>query len=177
MQVQPMGRHAPLRIPEDLREWIEESRLADCVLEAIWGSASPNWQSESALPDSMDASCHATLALISFCYATGLYGSQEIQDRVYLSEALQKLVDVQAPDEAVIRHFRRSHRPVIARILTRVFRMGWDRRFSNTRQTTSERNADDANVHLRNLLEEVFKKTAEDRILRAVEADSMWLDD
>lgn len=175
IQIKRVDSPLPVRIPEDLRMWIEESRLIQLVLEAVWETqAKCPTEAVGAEAQSQFA---PSLALLCFCYATGLLGSQEIQDRIYLNGTLQQLFDVQVPDESAIRHFRRHHRAEIVSALSRVLGKTWEERFGKPAQSIPGCAVSAEGSQLKNQLEEAILQTAEDRISRAIEADSMWLDD
>src|ERR1043166_2486044 len=57
------------------------------------------------------------LGLLTYCYATGIFGSQEIEALVRRDPLLNLLCGRDLPDGQVIRHFRRCNRALLQRCL------------------------------------------------------------
>ena len=108
---------APL--PADLRAWIGEVELAGLVDHAVQqvGRAETTRNPTSARD--------VLLGIISFCYVTGSYDSEEIENALNHNpkfEQMHSLLFGHAPASAVLRSFRRANRGLIEHCLAEVLR-------------------------------------------------------
>lgn len=163
-----------IRVPDDLRIWVKEEDLLKFVASAIWRSEAGRVHLPTSDIGSPDL--HMVQTLVTYCYAIGLCGSQDIETAIYRNETLQQLCDDYVPDVHAIRHFRRHNRELIQRWLQTVFQLAWKHRFGNAQEAASE-NLTLSNQWLERHLGKVFSAAAEERLRHAIEDDSMFLDE
>lgn len=96
-------------LPPDLRDWVAENDLARLILEAVelceTGAARVNVRgtgSEQYPPSLM-------LALLIYCYASGVFSSRRIERASYESVAVRYLCANHHPDHDTIAKFRREN--------------------------------------------------------------------
>lgn len=110
--------------PTELCQWVDERTLMGLALEA---------GSETQLPQTMTsgggvkdgANPRTLLSLLLFCYAKGLYGSQEIELAAHQDPHLRYLCVNTCPPADVLRRFRRRHRPVLEQRLAHLWGLAW----------------------------------------------------
>ena len=93
-------------VPADLAEWLGAVRLTHLAFEAVQATGAPliGFRSEAG-PD--EYSFRMLLTLLSYSYARGIYGSDEIQDRVRTDADLRYLCAFEFPNAMTLRQFRR----------------------------------------------------------------------
>ena len=92
----------------------------------------------------------ALLALLSYCYALGIYGSGQVENLLSRDLNYRQLCQDQFPDAPVIRRFRRENREVIGRCLTAALRFQVEQKMQDgfvTRVNVAQL-ADEANRRL-----------------------------
>ena len=101
-----IDRQTAMLLPPDLKEWVAENDLAKFVLEAVevtdTGGAALNVRgsgSEQYPPAMM-------LALLIYCYATGIFSSRRIERATFESVAVRYLCANTHPDHDTIATFR-----------------------------------------------------------------------
>lgn len=62
------------------------------------------------------------LGVLSYCYASGVYDSAEIENRLWEDHTFRARFDQQLPTAPRIRQFRRRHRPQLLSIITSALR-------------------------------------------------------
>jgi len=166
-------------LPDDLSLYIGKKTLVKLILEGIedldaWapgdeesGSRNPNFR-----PAMM-------LTLLAYCYATGVYGSADIQLATEHDQMIRYLCAGDYPDLCLIRSFRRYNHERITRCLSAVLRRVWELRFCGEDavpigSVSSSRSVPVRWIGVRAALD--FRQEAEQRIVRAVRADSMAMD-
>ncbi len=65
------------------------------------------------------------LTLLTYCYATGLYSSEDIVDAAYKDATVRYICGSFRPDETLLRWFRRHHREPLRAALVHVFKQVW----------------------------------------------------
>src|SRR5437660_1813776 len=115
-----VDRQTPMLLPPDLREWVAENELAHLVLEAVelcdLSGARLNVRgsgSEQYPPTMM-------LALLIYCYATGLFSSRRIERATFDSVTVRYLCANHHPDHDTIASFRRSNGELFRRSFAQV---------------------------------------------------------
>jgi hypothetical protein len=110
-------------VPADLSERIEEWTLLSLTLDAVQAIELP--ESDFALTPSSGYAFRRLrlLTLVTYCYATGVYGSENIAARGTEDDILQLLCAGLPPTCQEIRDFRRSHRQLVERSLTETLRL------------------------------------------------------
>ena len=120
------------------------------------------------------------LTLLAYCYATGVYGSEEIQSATHDDQMIRYLCARDYPDLCEIRSFRRYNRERIAQCLAGVFQRIWEVRFCGE-DAVPLASGSCPGASLGRWVGAIgtpdFRREAERRIMRAVRADSMATDD
>lgn len=107
-------------VPEDLRTWLPESVLVRLVLDAATG---PELTQHPLAPLGDGEETFAAglvLSLLAYSYATGRFGSEEIEASLRSDPTLAYLATRRVPSAAVFRRCRRRHRDLLTVVLTRV---------------------------------------------------------
>jgi len=110
----------------DLRPFASEQRLIELVLTEVPNAIEASVKREGGnvvAPDSK-----LLLALLTYCYVVGVYGSEDIEWACHNDLGTRHLYDLEArhirpktfPDRGAIQRFRRAHAPLIEACLTRV---------------------------------------------------------
>jgi len=95
---------------------IENTNLRDLVLAAV-RQIDPRLIPLPAAGASIACQPRVLLGLLTYCYASGVFSSQEIEARVRKDPILILLCGQELPDWHLIRRFRRYNREVIQRCL------------------------------------------------------------
>ena len=116
------------------------------------------------------------LTLLTYCYATGVYGSGDIELNIRHDPMTRYLCAKIYPDIDAIRSFRRDNRPRIIQNLSAVLRRVWELRFCGDEAEPMD--GLDCALGLWTGMRAVsdFDREAEERLVQAVRADSMALD-
>ena len=108
-----IDRQTAMLLPPDLKEWVADNDLAKFVLEAVeltdTAGAALNVRgsgSEQYPPAMM-------LALLIYCYATGIFTSRRIERATFDSVAVRYLCANTHPDHDTIATFRRSNEALL----------------------------------------------------------------
>ncbi len=117
--------------------------------------------------------CPPTMVpLLAYCYAAGVYGSQEIEERFYEDGYVRALCGDKVADAARIRCFRRLHRPLLQQGLTDLVA---ETRRQLSRGSTAESGAGGkGSANLPDTA--VCEREAAERINQAIQMDCMDLD-
>jgi hypothetical protein len=105
---------SPRELPADLRQWLPAGRLLALANEAAGVVA------KDALfrhPQFETFSAPLLLGLLSYCYATNSFGSNDIEWEVLNDVLLNRFCGSSLPDAPAIRRFRRAYRPWILQCL------------------------------------------------------------
>ncbi|HVK59848.1 MAG TPA: hypothetical protein VM735_13765 [Candidatus Kapabacteria bacterium] len=163
---------ASAALPEDLREWIDESHLIDLITNTAHKLIPPFVH---AARDGTVSEWERLIELLTFSYATGTYASAEIDPAPFmeaLSEGLSPLFEPELSQrENDLRFFRRDHRPEVARCLAEVLAESWKDHTHNIRSPAHlafERECSPAPD---------FSSEANRRINTAVRMDAWSIDD
>lgn len=124
-----VARERKTESPDDLRAIVGERGLIELALQSVphFGSALPMWHKTTA----PELSSRMLLALLTYCYAAGLYASEDIHWACRRDSGARYLCANTWPDEQSLRRFRRKWRPLIQSCLAWVFAM------AETTQNTS----------------------------------------
>ncbi|HUL51428.1 MAG TPA: hypothetical protein VLU94_02465 [Candidatus Nitrosotalea sp.] len=154
----------------DLREWIDKYALVRLVLAAV---QSPRLSAVDPVSDRGDSfRPHLLLSLLTYCYATGVYGSSDIQFRSSHDAMVRHLCAERYPEARLLRNFRRWHRQILKTCLTEVLYRAWLIR-SGFQGAVGDAMADPgAHFHDHHVDPDgVFAAEAEERINTAVRMD------
>ena len=118
-----------IRVPLDLGDWIDKKILAEWVAEEI---ETLNW-SNSELVVYLSANPafrpKVMLRVLTYAYATGIFGSEEIARSCYEDEVLRAFCEKQAPRPITIKRFRRENRGLLKWCLTQLFKRAFRKQF------------------------------------------------
>jgi len=164
-------------LPEDLSVCMGKKTLVKLILEAIEDlHARTSWR-DSFTWGTPECEPGLMLTLLTYCYATGVYASTDIELNMQHDPMTRYLCAKSYLSLAALREFRRYNRDRIGECLAILLRRVWELRFCDENDCPlaaaggpaipgrpSRRTAPD------------FAVEADQRIFRAVRADSMALD-
>jgi hypothetical protein len=106
-------------LPEDLRQSVGESVLLKLALDAAQTVATEKqWLSG---PGETQPGSHMLLALLTYCYAAGIYGSHDIESACHSDPVVRSICTDIRPGWPAIWRFRNANRPWIEECLARVY--------------------------------------------------------
>lgn len=156
-------------VPEDLSEGFDRNTFLGLIYEAV---QSVDWPRPAVSPIPEQVSPAVLSTLLTYCYATGVYSSREIEYAASSDKTVRYICANQRPSWPAIRQFRRQNMPWIRKALGKILALraeqkekigecyaGWSIR---------RRGIPDAPD---------FSQEAEARLRRAIQADSMALDE
>jgi len=118
------------------------------------------------------------LSVLTYCYATGCYASEEIETLTATDRTVCYLCANQMLNSVEVRHFRRSNRELLHSCLLALHRRAWQHRFGSLRgSTASSSDLARAGCTRGGVLVFRLAAAAEQKIQQAVLADTMALDD
>lgn len=115
--------------PAKLGTWLGQRTLADLVLEAVRKVDGGELNPPVANPVTSPFHPKALLAMLTYCYADGVYGSQETELMMQEDAAFKALCGHQFPDWRQLRRFRRNNHPMLHRTMAETFSRAWSLRF------------------------------------------------
>ena len=174
MNVQPIMPPANART----RGGHPATEMDEMLLVAVMDAA--DTQLASHAPGETVASQEALLRTLTFCYASGIYGSHDIEEALELNPQLRWLAQGYHPTAATLRAFRRHNGPLLTECLTEVLEQTAGCRPGTPCRTHPRRPGGYASRSLDRwqLAAPVaeHRAEAERRIARAVRVDSAELD-
>jgi transposase len=126
----------PLFLPPNLRDWVAAGHLAHFILEAVAemdlrqvrvnerGSGCPQY------PPRM------MLALLLYCYATGVFSSRRIERATYDSVPVRMMCGDTHPDHDTLCAFRRENKALLQETFVRVLELAQELKFLQVGQLT-----------------------------------------
>lgn len=110
-------------LPMDLREWVGERGLVKLALDAVQTVVArrPDFGASRA----GDPSPQVMLTLLAYCYAAGIYGSEEIADAARVDATVRYICLHNQPRSERIRRFRKAHRQLVELSLACIFTEAW----------------------------------------------------
>jgi hypothetical protein len=165
-------------LPADLSSWMDKRDLVGLILDVVQPIG---WRTEFSQDSGLDQRLRPRmlLTLLTYCYATGIYGSHEIELSIGRDETIRYLCARANPSWNDLRRFRRQNKPVIHRALKEVFAAAWEFKLwmsASTRSTGEAMNCFNGRLPDTKPWNQ-FSQLAEERIRTAVFLDSMMLDD
>ncbi len=167
-------------LPDDLPTLVPEQMLVKLALEAVqtveWPDPAPEHASASdpTLPRPL------MMTVLIYCYAAGMLGSRDIESRVHHDQPLRYLCRSAVPGWNTLRIFRRHHVRLVTRCLETLLELVWEWTKSNgCRVGTIDPDYQKSScIQVEPLSSEPdFAREAEQRVARAIHADSMAMDD
>lgn len=119
----PIDRNTPLLLPPDLRDWLPEDHLAHFILEAVnsvsmeGAVVNERGTGDAQYPPRM------MMAVLIYCYATGVFSSRQIQRATHTDVAVRYLSGDTHPDHDTICAFRRKNGELVAGMFVDVLRL------------------------------------------------------
>jgi len=166
-------------LPDDLSLYLGKKTLVKLILEAVPAVNGESVEYAGFASDGIVFRNSMMLTLLTYCYATGVYATGEIEQNIQRDPMTRYLCARTYPNVDAIRSFRRHQRVEIQRCLAAVLQRAWRLRFSDTeeRETPDHGYLKTQTGCLANpeLLAD-FESEAEERLARAIRADSMALD-
>jgi transposase len=166
-------------LPTDLSGFIGKKTLVKLILEAIEclpAQTSGGGADAAGNPEHQSA---MMLTLLTYCYATGVYSSTDIELGMQHDQMIRYLCSKSHVSSAVLLEFRRYGRHRIKHCLATVLQHVWELRFRDE-DADPMRDAPFPGLSLGRRLNRRptpdFAAEAEQRIARAVRTDSMAMD-
>ncbi|TMQ00021.1 MAG: hypothetical protein E6L09_07680 [Verrucomicrobia bacterium] len=123
--VQTSFEASEVALPDDLRDWMDRYSLARLVLEAIQAATLPSAPATAMRGGNAGIRPHMLLSLLTYCYATGVHGSADIELISTQDPMVRHLCADIYPEAQVLRQFRRRNREAIRTCLAEVLRRAW----------------------------------------------------
>lgn len=120
--VMPEPSEAGRNLPSDLAEGLGAVRLTHLALEAVQGGGDLPADFQSRVERSR-YSYPMLLTLLSYAYARGVYGSDEIEGRLRTDADLQYLCAREYPEAETLRQFRRREWIRLNRTLAQLLKL------------------------------------------------------
>ncbi len=112
-----------ISLPADLRAWIDKHTLARLVLAAVQLASLPT--SNEGPAGSASFRPHIVLSLLTYCYASGIHSSTDIELSSTQDTMVRHLCADNYPEARMLRSFRRYHRQSIKQCLAEVLQRAW----------------------------------------------------
>ena len=162
-------------LPYDLATWIDPFALMALALNEARGTdCLPD---ERPLADQMPGMpSEVLLAVLTYCYARGVYRSNILVDRVQRDQAIVLIAGTIRMDGDNLKRIRQERRHLLKQILVRLFQLAWQHHFEAS--LTNDPAAPDrgrlpSSIRFGSELSRAFVCAAEDRIHRAIHCDQM----
>jgi len=109
------------RLPMDMQEWFSSCTLMEWIEEEVDKLDWNNPEVVGYLNQHPEYHPKAMLCVLSYAYATQVFGSEEIVRKCYADTVLRLLCEGQAPEAEQLMRFRRENRGLLKGILAYVF--------------------------------------------------------
>lgn len=106
--------------PPDLRAWMDESTLICIVLNGVQSACELGDTSRTLTTHFSAGQPRVLLTILTYCYAVGIYASEEIEARIPTDPSLRYLSVGARPTWHDLRRFRRQERKALHKALNRV---------------------------------------------------------
>jgi len=104
---------------------LDRKVLADLVLEAVRRIGAEELNPPVTAESSLAFQPRAMLAMLTYCYANGVYGSEDVEQMMYEDTAFRALCGRDYPNHRQFRRFRRHNHTVLKRTLEETLRGAW----------------------------------------------------
>lgn len=108
-----VDRETPLLLPPDLRDWLPENHLAHFILEVVNTRPLTGFRINERGTGDAQYPPRMLLAVLIYCYATGVFSSRQIEQATYTDVAVRYLSADTHPDHDTLCTFRRGNRPLL----------------------------------------------------------------
>jgi hypothetical protein len=124
MKLKKFGGKNPtqLEFPKNLAAWMTDQGLLSLALDS---TQQVLWQGKDKLPLSGACRPQMLLTLLTYCYSSGVYSTQDILQAVQHNPVARYICAHHFPDDAVLRRFRRNYRPQLEQALRWVILQAW----------------------------------------------------
>ena len=166
-------------LPDDLSGYIGKKTLVKLILEAIERLNAQTTEREAVGTENPDFQPAMMLTLLTYCYATGVYSSTDIELSMQHDQMIRYLCAKNYLNLPVLREFRRYRRDRIRECLATVLQRVWELRFCDEDDhpmAAAPYLGVSFGWWLNRGLTPDFRAEAEQRIVRALRADSMAMD-
>jgi len=113
----------PLLLPPNLREWVPAGHLAHFILDAVEGLDLRQVRVNERGTGSEQYPPRMLLALLLYCYATGVFSSRRIEQATWDSVPVRMICGDTHPDHDTICTFRRENRALLQETFVRVLEL------------------------------------------------------
>ena len=110
------------KLPADLRRWLGRRGLVGLALEAV---QTVDWRVYPVTEDSQEIRPQMMLTLLSYCYAAGMCGSQDIEWAAQSDKTVRYICAGKEPDWLTIRRFRRRNVELLRQCLAYILKHAW----------------------------------------------------
>jgi transposase-like protein DUF772 len=118
-----------LTLPLDLGAWIDKAILREWIEEEIGTLNWSNPELVAYLAANPAYKPRRMLGMLTYAYATGLFGSEEIVRNCYEDEHLRSFCQQESPTAISIKRFRRENRGLLKWCLQQLFKRAFRNRF------------------------------------------------
>lgn len=132
-----LDRDTPLLLPPNLRDWVPADHLAHFILDAVEAldlrqvKVNERGTGDEQYPPSM------MLALLIYCYASGIFGSRRIEQSTYDSVPVRLITADTHPDHDTICTFRRENKALLAESFVKVLQLAQELKVLKVGQITT----------------------------------------
>jgi hypothetical protein len=107
------------KLPANLRRWLGRRGLVALALEAV---QTVDWRVYPVTDDSQEIRPQMMLTLLSYCYAAGICGSQDIEWAAQSDKTVRYICAGKEPDWLTIRRFRRRNVELLRQCLAYILK-------------------------------------------------------
>ena len=126
----------PLFLPPNLRDWVPTRHLAHFILEAVAEMDLRQVQVNERGSGCPQYPPRMLLALLLYCYATGVFSSRRIEQATHDSVPVRMLCGDTHPDHDTICTFRRENKALLQETFVRVLELAQELKFLQVGQLT-----------------------------------------
>jgi len=116
-------RQTPMFLPCDLREWLPADPIVHFILEAVAQLPLPRFHGNLRGTGSEPYPPAMMLTLLSYCYATGRFGSRTLEAATYSEVAVRYRCANRHPDHDSICTVRTANAPAFVAAFTHVLQL------------------------------------------------------
>jgi len=126
----------PLLLPPNLRDWVPAGHLAHFILDAVEELDLRQVRINERGTGSAQYPPRTLLALLLYCYATGIFSSRRIEQATYDSVPVRMICGDTHPDHDTICTFRRENQALLQETFVRVLELAQALKFLQVGQIT-----------------------------------------
>jgi transposase len=126
----------PLLLPPNLRDWVPAGHLAHFILDAVEELDLRHVRVNHRGTGSAQYPPRTLLALLLYCYATGIFGSRRIEQATHDSVPVRMICGDTHPDHDTICTFRRENQALLQETFVRVLELAQALKFLQVGQIT-----------------------------------------